>query len=327
METGTYTRTDGTTGTVGRCRFKVDDFNTEWLGDNSVSAEAATRANIKGHGTLADLHVAMTIDPALATAGQPGAPPTLIEIVDSNLAALNVTDLAALREAARPILTAWADAVPVPAGTPGEQVRPDFNLLIELTTDGPVVRDFLIQKSDELGTYWGLASGSVVRDENGDVIDRPTQAEVLESVPDSGSWTIFKGEDIRFLERYLGDEIDLDVTNNPGSEAIEAASTVLNFAWHELDKIVVRLASQGPLESFFDGVEYDFVTDMFVPTTAHQLVPMLEAIFSATPATASAAETFIAGWKDVIDVMMPLSTARRAGRYIRLPVPEPCRCR
>jgi Ca2+-binding RTX toxin-like protein len=305
VATGTFTRTDGTTGTVGHVDFKVDDFNTKWLGDNSVSAEAAARANIKGHGTLTDLHVAMTIDPALATAGQQGAPPTLIEIFDANLPALNTTDLSALREAARPILTAWANAVHVPAGTPGQEARADFNVVVESTADGPVVRDFLVQKSDELGAYWGLASGHAVLDENGVTIARPTQAQVLASVPEDGSWTVLKGEDIRFLERYLGDEMNLDVTNNPGTEAIAAASTALNFAWHELDKIVVRLASQGPLESFFAGVEYDPVTDLFKPTTAHQLVPTLEAIFTATPAATSAAETFIAGWKDVIDVMMP----------------------
>jgi len=37
---------------------------TKWLGD-STEREAAQRPDLKGYGTLTDLHVAMTLDPSL----------------------------------------------------------------------------------------------------------------------------------------------------------------------------------------------------------------------------------------------------------------------
>ena len=58
LRTGTFTRSDATTGTVGDIEFRVDNFNTRFTGDTSVDPTvAATMPNLKGHGTLADLHV------------------------------------------------------------------------------------------------------------------------------------------------------------------------------------------------------------------------------------------------------------------------------
>ncbi|MGO3933648.1 hypothetical protein NP284_35695, partial [Rhodopseudomonas pseudopalustris] len=293
VSTGSFTKADGSTGTVAHVDLNVNDSDTVWLGDQSVSTEAAALPNIKGHGTLTDLHVAMTIDDGL------------INIVENGLYALNSTNLDSLRSAARPILAAWASAVPVPEGTPGSAPRDDFNLVIEETATGIVVRDFLIRKTDENGTYWGLASGHVVKDALDVTIDRPTREQVLSSTPEAGEWSILTGADISFLERYIGDAIDLDVTNNPGSAAIAAVTTVLNFATHVLDEIVVRLAAQGPLEQFFAGIEYDAAADVFRPTTDRQLSPMLEAIFMAAPQSSVDAPQFVEGWKSIIGVMLP----------------------
>src|SRR5204862_7137873 len=93
--------------------FSTDPFHSVYKGDKSISAAAAAQPNLKGFGTLADLRVAMTIDPALATVGQPDARATLIDVVNANLPNLNQFDLHALRGAALPIFEAWARAVPL----------------------------------------------------------------------------------------------------------------------------------------------------------------------------------------------------------------------
>jgi hypothetical protein len=61
--TGSFTRGDNSTGAIADVVFTVDPFHTRYLGDTSVSEAAAARANLKGYGTLTDLHVAMTLDP------------------------------------------------------------------------------------------------------------------------------------------------------------------------------------------------------------------------------------------------------------------------
>ncbi|MBV7256148.1 hypothetical protein KCG44_05050, partial [Pacificimonas sp. WHA3] len=55
-----FTRIDGSTGDLYDVRFRNDNHRSEYMGDKSVSADAAQRANLKGYGTLTDLHVAMT---------------------------------------------------------------------------------------------------------------------------------------------------------------------------------------------------------------------------------------------------------------------------
>src|SRR4029077_14395621 len=288
--TASFTRDDGSTGTAADVHLFMDDFNTKWLGDSSISAEAAALPEVKGYGTLTDLRVAMTLDPDFA------------ESVGDTIGSLNTTDLAQLREAARPILAGWMAAVP--GGALGAS-RPDFDIIADVTADGVHVYDFLVQRSDEQGVYWGLASGNDILDAQGNEIERPTRADVLAQVPAHGSWTVFNGTEIAFVERLLGDPIPLDVTNHPGSEAIAAMTTVLEVAFSRLNEVVVRLAAQGPLAPFFRDIAYDVQSDMFVPTSDRQLAPMLEAIFEAAPSSQQPAEDYIAGWKHVLDVMLP----------------------
>jgi hypothetical protein len=69
MATGSVTRTDGSTGAIDDVKFSTDPFHSVYKGDKSVSTAAAALPDLKGFGTLTDLRVAMTIDPALATAG------------------------------------------------------------------------------------------------------------------------------------------------------------------------------------------------------------------------------------------------------------------
>ena len=146
---------------------------------------------VRGHGTLADLRIAATLDP------------DLIDVIEATLPDLATTDLVALRTAARPILNAWMEAVPVPTGTPGTALRSDFQIVAEETVDGIVIHDYLVKRADTQGTYWGVASGRSIRDANGYVIERPSREQVLADPPSEGSWSVITGDDITFLERYL----------------------------------------------------------------------------------------------------------------------------
>ena len=63
--TGTFTRADGTTGTIADASFATDAFESHYRGNTTVSAAAAALPNLKGYGTLTDLQIAATLDPAL----------------------------------------------------------------------------------------------------------------------------------------------------------------------------------------------------------------------------------------------------------------------
>ncbi len=298
--TGTFVRGDGTTGTIGEVKFDTDNTHTTWQGDSSVSPDAASRPDLKGFGTLTDLHVAMTLDP------------DLVQTVDAALPSLNTLSLASLREAARTILYAWAGAVPVPAGTPGTEATQDFWFVGDVTRTGGIAYDFLVKKG-EYGTaggqnvpYYGYASGQPVYNaEKTLVYGHPTIDMVLASPPAQGSWTKLTAQDIAFLERYTGLDLGFVMSDNPSSDAVHVVADGLTASWNTLNKLAVRLAAQGPLAPFFAGITYDVASDTFRPSTDHQLVPMLEAIFHAAPATASGAQDFLAQWHDIINVVLP----------------------
>lgn len=297
---GTFERIDGTTGTIGEIQFDTDNTNTTWQGDSSVSADAATRPDLKGFGTLTDLHVAMTLDP------------DLVQKVDAALPSLNTLSLASLREAARTILYAWAGAVQVPAGTPGTEATQDFWFVGDVTRTGGVAYDFLVQKG-EYGTtsgenvpYYGYASGQPVYNADKTLVyGHPTIDMVLASPPAQGSWNKLTAQDVAFLERYTGLDLGFVISENPSADAVHVVADGVTASWNTLNRLAVRLAAQGPLAPFFAGITYDVASDTFRPTTDHQLVPMLEAIFHAAPATASGAQDFLAQWHDIINVVLP----------------------
>lgn len=302
--TGTFTRTDATTGTVGDIEFRVNNFNSTYLGDTTVdSVLVGTRPNLKGYGTLTDLHVALTLQ------GPGGA---LAASIDTILPTLNVIDLAELRERAMPLMTEWANAVPYSGSTP----NPDVLILVEQTPDGEEIRDFALEVTEEVtlndgttGTYtfWKLASGADVRDSLDVVIELPTQADVLAQIAvDPGmAWEELSGTQIDFLERYYGEDIPIESGNtilNDG--AISALSKIINDAYNLLELTALRLAMQGPLEPYFAGIEYDVEENVFRPTTNAQLVPMLEAILAGSPAGATPAEEWFQDWRPVLAAMM-----------------------
>jgi Ca2+-binding RTX toxin-like protein len=296
LATGSFTRADGSTGEVDDVSFTTDPFNSQYLGDTSVSAAAATRPNLKGFGTLADLHVAMTLDP------------TLIGVVDANLANLNAPSLSALRAAALPIFEAWARAVPLldANGNP-QTVDPaaghtDLPILVHLDSSGQtVVDDFGYLFTDSNGaTYYKLASGHDVRDAQGAVIAQPTLADVEAQ----SGWTVLTAGEIGFVERYLGHPLPVDAMSG-GTTLLDAMSSFIGGAWTAMNLEAVRLAVQaGPLSQYFPGLTYDASANTFSATTDQQLTPMYQAIFSAAPQDASGASAWLAAWTPIVDIVL-----------------------
>ncbi len=293
--TGSFVRADGTTGTIADVTLTTNPFNSQFLGDTTVSSDAAaTGVNLKGYGTLTDLQVAMTLDPSL------------IDVVNATLPTLDVIDLDQLRNAALPILEAWSNAVTLP-GTTGNPQHSD--VAIEVGTDSSgamVVNDFAYLFTDDNGnTYYKLASGDPVKDADGDNLAQPTFDQVLAQPSSSnGQWEDFTGAEIAFMERYLGTPIPLDQTPaNPGT-FISEMSGFINTSFTTMNIEAVRLAMQGPLASYFPGLVYDTPSDTFVATTVLQLTPMYEAIFRAAPSDAAGATTWLQEWKPILDVVL-----------------------
>ena len=191
--TGTFQRTDGSTGTVGDVEFRINNFNTTFTGDTTVDAAlAGGRPNLKGYGTLTDLHVALTLE---------GANGQLANAIDAHLPTLNVIDLETLRENSLPILKAWAKAPPASAIV---SPNPDVPLLVERDGADLTVLDFGIEVS---AGVWELASGNDVLDANGDIIVQPTYADILAQTTGSAdqTWEVISGEELDYLERYYGE--------------------------------------------------------------------------------------------------------------------------
>ena len=293
--TGSFEFADQTTGMIGDVLFDVNQRDTEWLGDRTISAAAAALPEVKGYGTLTDLRIAMTDSPALQT------------VVASTMQWLGSYNLNALRFSMKPILSAWKDAVAVPEGTPGTAVRGDVHLVVGSASidGGAEVYDFTYRVTDAQGSYWQLASGRAVIDGQGSFVLRPTLEQVMALPQSQGSWQTLTGAEIQFLERYSGVEFPLDAeVITPGSDAVDAMSGVIEYFWNSLDRIAVRLAMQSNISYFFEGIAYDSATDRFVTTSERQLAPMLEVIFEETPGHPEGDASNLEAWKPFLNIFL-----------------------
>jgi Ca2+-binding RTX toxin-like protein len=204
----------------------------------------------------------------------------------------------------------WAEA---PIDAPDAGGNPDVVILIDRSENRPDIVNFALEVTETIliegeptqVTYWKLASGSV-RDAQDNVIPYPTLAEVLaQTVTDPDrNWEVMPGATLDFVESYFGINVPLDDFDILQSGAIQPISDFLGKTEGIVELLAVRLAMQGPLAPYFDGVEYDVATDAFKPTTDRQLVPMFEAIFQAAPGDAAGASAWLASWEPIIDSML-----------------------
>jgi Ca2+-binding RTX toxin-like protein len=312
--TATFTRADGTTGTVADVSYQVDNIHTEYTGAPiTVTAQAAALPEHRAYGTLVSLREAMSLDTDFA------------DTVEDTLPLLSSLDLEGLRNAAIPILIGWATTSPLGDGdrdpntsAPPLESHDDVHLLVARDAFGKEeVLDFAYEASvtvlDENGQpevvhFWALASGGLVRDQEGTVIEHPTLQQVLDAPQVRGSWTQLYGEHIAFVERYLGESLPVDLSPEETtnlSTAIPVFTSILNT----IDLIVVRIATQdGPLAPYFEGIVYDAEDNNFHAATDRELIPVFEAIFAQAQATGATA-SWLAQWKPILDIVI--------GDYVR----------
>jgi Ca2+-binding RTX toxin-like protein len=236
--------------------------------------------------------------------------PTLIDVINADLPNLDSLDLATLRTSAMPILLAWAEATPLhDADGNSLQWQPTghANVAILVHTDSlgaQSVDDFAYLFTDSSNvTYYKLASGASVKDTQNNVIAHPTYQQVLAQASSDGQWQTFTSDEIAFMERYLGHPFPIDGDLDP-TALKDAISSFITGSWSAMTLEAVRLAMQGPLSSYFDGVVYDASSNKFHATTDLQLTPMYQAIFSAAPSDAAGAQTWLAEWKPIIDIVL-----------------------
>lgn len=98
IKSGLFTRTDGTSGQISEILLTIDPTHTVYVGKVEITDEIVALPNIKGYGQMADLHIAMALDPELK------------EIVKNGVANLNGENFVATFEA---ILYRWAKATDI----------------------------------------------------------------------------------------------------------------------------------------------------------------------------------------------------------------------
>jgi len=316
-KTATFTRIDGSTGTVADVWYSIDNIYTKYTGGPiAITAQAAALPEHHGYGTLVSLREAMSLSPDFATT------------VANTLPSLSPVNLNQLRHDAIPILTGWALASPLKDGDNDPNTQPtllnthrDMDVLVR---DGAFGKDEVIDfayrtsatVTDAQGhtstvQYWALASGTQVTDAAGNVIEHPTRDQVLASPQTEGAWSTFEGALIAFAERYIGESLPLDKDMPEGTGAMSGFTDVFTNVLNTVDLAVVRIVTQGgPLAQYFTSLVYDATNNNFhaAPGNNHELIPVYEAIFDHAVATGADAG-WIGSWKPILDIVI--------GDYVR----------
>ncbi|WP_165940326.1 calcium-binding protein [Rhizobium laguerreae] len=185
--TAGYTLADGTVRTIADVVLKLDNQNTTYVGTPiQVSQSVHDLADLKGRGTLVSLHEAMSVLPAAETA------------VRAAVQTLTSPVLSALREAIRPILTAWAEGSPVKIGAniiTGTAGLAAYDDLAIVRKDGNVV-DYA----------WGVSSSG---DDTSDIPGIRMASGVIVS---SSEGTSGRGELSGLLSQWTGGGSSIVVT-------------------------------------------------------------------------------------------------------------------
>ena len=298
--TGTFTRADASTGEIADVTFDTDQVDTSWLGDTT-----AELPNVRGRGTLPNLHMAATLSPGL------------VSLVKTALPAMDTNDLKEMRTAMRPVLAGWVAALPTPAGQPGGVARFDVPVLETTTpTGGTIIEDFGVRMEDEEGFYWRLNSRKAIVGEFDDVIARPTIQDVLDQFDREGSGEVLYGSELTFLQRYLNMELPVGTDLPAGNASQSTVRDLMTGLWHQLNRIAVRLAIQGPLAGVFPALAYDLESDRFRATTDRSLVPVFYTFLYWAPVRADDAATSLAEWSPFVDVL--LSDFDRGASHLRV---------
>ncbi|MBG6204143.1 Ca2+-binding RTX toxin-like protein [Labrenzia sp. EL_13] len=316
--TGTFTYWDGTTGAVGDVTFRINNYDTVYTGDTTITPEVlATMPKLKGHGTLADLQVSVTLD------GIDGA---LAQTINSVLPTLNVVDLDLLYERATAILNAWTSAAPVVPSTGSYSDVPAFIS----RADGQIdVQDFAYQTTETITlpddstvnvTFWKTAGGTPIKDDLGQTIEHPTLEQLLahQSGVADLTWEFVSAEKFAFMERYFGEEIPINDPTGFSGSSVSGLAAMLETTERVSEQLTLRLAMQGGLKDYFDGVEYSVEDDRFRPTTDFELIPFFKKVFETSPADAAGAEAWLDSWKPLIDALLS-DYERPGGNNINAP--------
>ncbi len=294
-----FTRADGTTSTVADVVLTVDNFNTTFMGDTSITPEAALLPGLKGHGVLPDLRVAMSRDDAFRA------------LVETQLPSLDTLDLDHMRGQALTIFTAWASSSA--AGSVASANTQDIPILTYVDDEGKTqINDFGIY--DPVLGAWALASGKDVLDDQGQVIAAPTADDIRAidpadldlTDPSLYSWDDIKAAELNFYEHYIGEPLALGFKPVDGAslnEVRSAAKGMIEQIEQTLDILSVRLAVQGPLKSFFEDIEYSVENDNFYALTDRQLAPTFEDIIGAAQ-TQGDPIAYIEAWERVVKLVM-----------------------
>ena len=130
-ETGTFTWTDGTVGNVADVHLVVNQIDTIYAGNYELDLGTLALPQVRGYGELPDLHIAMSLDPALMTMVQ-----------DFNQ--LTSADIGQAFAQIDAILIQWAGASNIdPNSRPGQQANYDAQKLAVL--EAFAGRDFMQQ--------------------------------------------------------------------------------------------------------------------------------------------------------------------------------------
>jgi Ca2+-binding RTX toxin-like protein len=258
--TSTVHRSDGTTTTIADVTLKIDNFDSEWLGQQPLTPEAEAVSELRGHGTLADLRQVVMAD-------ETGTLADALAAAQPALAAGR--DIRALREAALPVLYAWAEALPI---TDTEtRVLPTVNVVLGRDDGGRRVTDYAYSVVDAQGDVHWAFSGSA----NPETSPYATFAELQADHPElAGQWGVITAAELAFTQRYLGEQLPANLAAGEAKPAVVAG---LDAALQFIDLLAVRLAVQA--DPAFYGLTYDRDTDMFRAATDRELIPFFEHVF------------------------------------------------
>jgi Ca2+-binding RTX toxin-like protein len=183
LSEASFTRADGSTGTLAEVILQSDDIDTLYRGDNGIAGWAARLSatdaaavgitgetgiiDMRGYGELTNLAVAASNSASLNA-----------ELMSATLA-MTTPEIGALRALTSPVISEWVSVDPL-----SRELTP---LLI--SAEGELL-DRGVYVEDGAGGFWTLESGAAILAGDGSAIARATLEDILAQTSAGGSWEL-----------------------------------------------------------------------------------------------------------------------------------------
>jgi YD repeat-containing protein len=277
-DVATFTYANGSTGQVAEAFFNNNPLNSEFNGSYTLNPEILTLPNLRGFGTMADLNIAMSLDP------------TLLSMVQ-NLTNESIADAANFTAQVKAIIYEWAGVANVDPTSRGAFVSAQDLGVLEQLTGAPFF-------SEGSGNPHNVLQGQFIGNAFGDFL-ATVEEQLLVQGPLA---SLFPNIAFDYDSNSLQGTADLSSVITAASAAAPTDMVAAARYWANIASFVGDVANDlGIAQSAYDNTLQSAIAASGLPADSVQLLQNSQSNLTLTAGSGNGMLIAGSGFFDILD--------------------------